>query len=86
MEWKPIETAPKDGSEILLCRQTNVDGMPVVHFGVFCQVAAWWEGEESWVVYCNLVAEPSLHFEPSHWMPLPPPHHRTCQNDPSQRQ
>jgi hypothetical protein len=71
-EWQPIETAPKDGTEILLCRAVDADGHSITgkSFGVFCQVAAWW-GTERWVVYCSLIHDPSLHFEPTHWMPLP---------------
>lgn len=72
IQWQPIETAPKDGTEILLCQATNADGKPITgtSWGIFVQVAAWWEGD-GWTVYCSLVQEPSLHFEPTHWMPLP---------------
>lgn len=74
-DWKPISTAPKDGTEILLCRRLDADGQPIVGkaFGIFCQVAAWWGEPERWVIYCSMVRDPSLHFEPTHWMPLPEP-------------
>lgn len=71
-KWQPIETAPKDGTEILLCRATDADGDPITDeaWGIFVQVAAWW-GSEEWIVYCSMICEPRLHFEPTHWMPLP---------------
>ena len=69
MSWKPIDTAPKDGTKILLCRPT----IRPDSFGVFCQVAAWWEGENNWIVYMSQPLEKPVHFEPTHWMPLPAP-------------
>lgn len=74
--WYPIKTAPKDGTEILLCQATNADKKPITDaFGIFCQVAAWWADENGgngeWIVYCSLSQEPRLHFEPTHWARLP---------------
>lgn len=74
MNWQPIGTAPKDGTEILLCRAIDADGKPISDdaWGVFVQVAAWWgDGDGEWIVYCSLIQEPRLHFEPTHWTPLP---------------
>lgn len=72
--WQPIETAPKDGSDVLLCRAIDADGQPIPakSWGIFVQVAAWWRGDDDWIVYCSQIQEPKLHFEPTHWMPLPP--------------
>jgi hypothetical protein len=77
-KWQPIETAPKDGNEILLCCATNADGKPITGtpWGIFVQVAAWWADDDyphdgEWVVYCSLSSEPRLHFDPTHWCPLP---------------
>jgi len=75
-EWQPIETAPRDGTEILLCRAYDAAGKTIKPLGIFAQVAAWWADESDegeWVVYCSMVREPTLHFEPTHWMPLPDP-------------
>jgi hypothetical protein len=78
-EWQPIETAPKDGTAVLLCWAINAGGKPIdwrtdpTTADVFVQVAAWWAGDNDWIVYCSMVREPSLHFKPTHWMPLPPP-------------
>lgn len=79
MTWQPIETAPKDGTSVLLCKEIDADGNPIdwsedlKTAQVFVQVAAWWE--DCWVVYCSLIEDPLLHFEPTHWMPLPDPPH-----------
>lgn len=59
-EWQPIETAPKDGREILL------------HFGFGDGdvppplVCAW--ADHRWVL---VGAEVEVFTEPTHWMPLP---------------
>lgn len=76
MNWQPIDTAPKDGSAVLLCWAVNADGERIdwsaepQTAGVFVQVASW-RGEEGWIVYCDHVQDPTLHFRPTHWMPLP---------------
>lgn len=76
-KWKPIATAPKDGTGILLCRALDADKNPIRDsaWGIFVQVAAWWPeedgGQGEWIVYCSMSREPRLHFEPTHWLPLP---------------
>lgn len=63
-EWKPIETAPKDGTEILV-RGPQRDG------GVYHDVQAWpdgWTGMPWPVALMDYAAG-----EPTHWMPLPEP-------------
>lgn len=76
--WYPIETAPKDGTQVLVCQAVGADGNPIDPLSIFCHVAAWWSNEEDpsdsgeWVVYCSLPSEPALFFDPTHWMPLPP--------------
>ena len=82
-EWQSIESVPKDGRAVVLCWAIDADGRPInwaetpESAGVFVQVASWWQdeigGEGDWIVYCGMVREPSLHFEPTHWMPLPDP-------------
>lgn len=75
LNWQPIDTAPKDGTQILLCQATDGDGKIINDsaWGLFIQVAAWWPEEYggSWVVYCSQIEEPPLHFDPTHWAPLP---------------
>jgi len=77
-EWQPIETAPKDGTFILVCQTLTKKQAKDKAYGIFFQVAAWWADEEDekdgrWAIYCDLPSEPSLHFNPTHWMPLPEP-------------
>lgn len=60
--WQPIETAPKDGTEIVTLGWER--GLPV-H-----TVCAWdaLEDENGWSTECG--TEP-IGFSPTHWMPLP---------------
>jgi len=77
MNWQPIETAPKDGTSILV-------------FGKFgADIARWNKDPSVWdrdVDACWTVFEPddyfyAIHlldeFEPTHWMPLPEPPNET---------
>lgn len=72
-EWQTIDTAPRDGTQILLCQAYDIEGTPIdaLAWGLFVQVAAWWGEEDEWIVYCSMPCDPALHFEPTHWMPLP---------------
>ena len=58
--WRPIETAPKDGSEILLA---HPDGSMVVGWwrenGLHGRASGWSDGDDFAMEW------------PSHWMPLP---------------
>lgn len=60
--WQPIETAPKDGKEILViyCRQMNC--MQLVSFN---KTHKYWQSK----------GRPELGLEnnATHWMPLPEP-------------
>jgi hypothetical protein len=55
MNWRPIETAPKDGSHILLYR-------PHIQFVGFYAPAGW---------VVNAPGLPLMGKPPTHWMPLP---------------
>lgn len=71
--WQPIETAPKDGTRILL-----FDGMGIA-------IASWWvpdptdfddddDFDEPLPGWCVESAEcVEFWHEPTHWMPLPEP-------------
>jgi hypothetical protein len=73
--WMPIETAPQDGSQILLwgpCMQISV--------GYFQQHSSW--GEEPWMLTADgcMAIERMSDFgvdyrtaSPTHWQPLPSP-------------
>lgn len=62
-EWRPIETAPKDGSHIILWRR---DIQAVGYYGAGC---------DDWVVVslpaCLFRHLGSRDTTPTHWMPLP---------------
>lgn len=61
-QWQPIETAPKDGTEILAYGRKQ-DGAYFVAF----EYGDWWcagPWDEGW---CE------LNHAPTHWMPLPEP-------------
>jgi hypothetical protein len=59
-EWQPIETAPKDGTKIIVYRP-NAEYQPIV--GV-----DYWSKELG-----NVWANSNEHRQPTHWMPLPEP-------------
>jgi hypothetical protein len=62
MIWQPIETAPKDGTEMLL--YSPVDGVKSSHFegGV-------WQG----FPWRSPISRDFQAAKPTHWMPLPEP-------------
>jgi hypothetical protein len=72
-EWKPIETAPRDGTEVDLWCPNYVSA----RYGDGARMAdCWWE-RDRWVRFSNIFA---LDEEPyadihgaTHWMPLPEP-------------
>lgn len=61
-EWMPIETAPKDGTRILISSPT--DGVLSSHFD-----GGNWQGRP-WRPVRSAEYEAS---KPTHWMPLPAP-------------
>ena len=66
--WQPIESAPKDGTAIIVTRPTifeSEDGWHVVRWD-----DGWWQ------VHCGKFDNPLRGDDPTHWMPLPasPPH------------
>jgi hypothetical protein len=84
MTWEPIETAPKDGTLILVCRMTP--GYPDYDLG---PTIGWWEGPRvargrgrrpGWFSESDEFEPPLigqerwlLTFDPTHWQPLPAP-------------
>lgn len=67
MDWQPIETAPKDGSEIILGGQGWVSA------------GFWSDGEECKRAEAGWFFEDdraslliARNANPTHWMPLPP--------------
>lgn len=67
-EWRPIETAPKDGSSVVI--YGDIDASEAIPDYAVCS----WEpaaiGQPAgWV----LDGHESVMFVPTHWMPLPSP-------------
>ena len=62
MQWQPIETAPRDGTAILVSE------------GRSCYCVEWIEEFDWWAVDDNKLGPFRLRGQaPIHWMPLPPP-------------
>ena len=67
MDWRPIETAPKDGTHILVW---GPDSGGIYGFTVPYQpmVVLWWKDDGRWVARENDDMEWG---DLTHWMPLP---------------
>jgi hypothetical protein len=63
-DWRPIDSAPRDGTEVLLYGRTERDGR---FFAPDCNVG-WWDEENlgGWQAR-------DLPIDPTHWAPLPQP-------------
>ena len=80
MDWQPIETAPKDGTEVIgiYCREWDhfektIYGPWTIAFKRGKWMASWdgWNIIESETYAGTTDKEPDM--EPTHWMPLPEP-------------
>lgn len=62
MGWQPVETAPRDGTRVLLFGPFDGDA-PALYVG-------WWDDDED----CWRASRFDLlaWLDPTHWMPLPP--------------
>lgn len=65
-EWQPIETAPKDGTLILLTGHDYNDTSKPRHY-----VSAWWSSAYNHFTYED--SEVSEIYTATHWRPLPEP-------------
>ena len=61
-EWQPIETAPKDGTDVL-----------VVADGVVSEAEYWGDDRGWWLANTAPTDYIDSQVWPTHWMPLPPP-------------
>lgn len=62
MQWRPIETAPKDGTPLLLLWPDAAEKMAVMWWDDYCG---------GWMGYYDGINPGRM--PPTHWMPLPPP-------------
>ena len=74
MNWKPIDTAPKDGTYVLLRRAglTTTDDTPIMPPAV-ARCSKRIHGKDKQVFYDWLGVDSSSPIlgRPTHWMPLP---------------
>jgi hypothetical protein len=67
-EWQPIETAPKDGTVMILLEHRREYSSSTIDFGCFEFIEnSDWDGA---AVYGWMSNEGKIE-EPTHWMPLP---------------
>lgn len=67
--WQPIETAPKDGSRILVYGEET---MLAVVWGPYYDFKPVQGSEKmGWTIWDADVGGEAIH--PTHWQPLPPP-------------
>lgn len=71
MEWQPIETAPKDGSDVLL--YFPLEGLKGWSRVVICHWRTIGDERGHWVWQDRAVRGYSDAYKPTHWMPLPEP-------------
>lgn len=62
-EWRAIETAPKDGTWVLILYQTPMRRM--VEEAVYVEDYGGWGNHHCWELGCDHIAAPT------HWMPRP---------------
>jgi len=62
-EWQPIETAPKDGTNILVFENDNESDAEVM-------IANYYGGNGHWSISWD---DRGIEINPTHWMPLPKP-------------
>jgi len=73
MKWQPIETAPKDGTEIILGIKLRWNKLSLdkhecrIGTGFYCAGAYWYKNDAK--IWRNRVGQNTLN--PTHWMPLP---------------
>jgi hypothetical protein len=66
-EWKTIDSAPKDGTSILVC---HLISHPSIVFWRKIQIEYHHEKPEGWY---TISGNRSVLQNPTHWMPLPTP-------------
>jgi hypothetical protein len=78
MEWQPIETAPKDGTQILVARAGDSVGVDDIEITEWCVMARSHYEHVEGDLYRKVEEEPHCFWNgnghrATHWMPLPEP-------------
>ena len=75
MEWQPIETAPKDGTYLLLYFPELRQPVSIEHWSNVVHTNHGKETyrREGWSSPTILIPPGGKSFLPTHWMPLPAP-------------
>lgn len=63
--WQPIETAPRDGSGVLIWNPSSYQGKGGVFVGLYFNTR---DHGMQWICHPGYIRA-----EPTHWMPLPAP-------------
>jgi hypothetical protein len=66
--WRPIETAPQDGTMVLYWSSTNRSGCFVGNQPPGCHRGLWYCIKDEWRGGADFRA-----YDAEYWMPLPPP-------------
>ena len=75
MEWKPIETAPKDGTMILVCLPRM---MNLIVRASYSTVYKYWKTDHD---TDGGITNPTFFHEGDFWMPLPDPPKKNPQEE-----
>ena len=73
MQWQPIETAPKDGTSILV---SNGRWRDIAYWAAFARFNNITDSMDVGPAWCGRDCDDpyySYALDPTHWMPLPPP-------------
>lgn len=83
-DWQPIDTAPRDGSDVLVLR--DCAGVAIVHIAWYRSREDWessgkyfggWDSLEDWEGWWSYTRNSATQEKlegadaPTHWMPLP---------------
>lgn len=75
MEWKDIESAPRDGTDVIVA-YTHIETQCVFN-AFYASIEEGWDAQDVgwWSYVYSEVSRVKLEGwqEPTHWMPLPPP-------------
>jgi hypothetical protein len=73
--WEGIETAPRDGMQVLVAGGTymyDAECFPVDRAFQGVSIARWVPSEQSWEGAYGSEFDALYWHQPTHWMPLPP--------------